>query len=191
VPARTADLSRRHSISSGPTGVITVTGGKLTTYREMAEDTVDIVLERLGRRAKCRTRRLRLIGAGSAPASAGDHLAGRYGTEARTVLELGRDDSDLSRPLVPGLRYLRAEAVFAVRYEMATTLVDVLARRTRAHLQDRAACLRAAPEVAELLARELGWDDRDIDAQVAEYRRLCEDEFAAAERPDLRHAEAS
>ena len=187
---RTADLSRRHTITSSASGVITVTGGKLTTYREMAEDTVDAVLERLDRRAKCRTARLRLTGAdGDAPAGTDPRLAGRYGSQAPAVRDLIDADPALGEPLVPGLRYVRAEAVFAARHEMATTLVDVLTRRTRAHLQDRAACLDAADDVAELLATELGWDDAERDAQVAAYRRLCDDEIAAATRPDSRHAE--
>jgi glycerol-3-phosphate dehydrogenase len=190
--ARTADLSRRHAITTSPSGVVTVTGGKLTTYREMAEDTVDVVLDRLGRRAKCRTKRLRLVGATVAatalPAAGHEHLTSRYGSEAAVVLDLIDADPRLGEPLVPGLRYLRAEAVFAARHEMATTLVDVLARRTRAHLQHRAACLDAAPAVAELLAAELGWNPDETAAQVDEYRRMCDDEFAAATRPDSRHA---
>lgn len=187
---RTADLSRRHAITSSPSGLITVTGGKLTTYREMAADTVDAVLARLERRARCRTARLRLIGATDDSATDDVHLASRYGTEAETVLALVGADPGLGDALVAGLPYLRAEAVFAVRHEMATTLVDVLTRRTRAHLQDRAACLDAAPSVAELLATELGWDPAETADQITAYRRLCDDELAAATRPDSRHAEA-
>ncbi|MEJ7800672.1 MAG: glycerol-3-phosphate dehydrogenase C-terminal domain-containing protein, partial [Ilumatobacter sp.] len=83
-------------------------------------------------------------------------------------------------PLGPGLRDRRAEAVFAVRHEMATTVTDVLARRTRAHLQARDACLAALPRVAELLAAELGWDDTTRGQQMAAYRALCDAEIAAA-----------
>ena len=187
---RTADLSRRHAITTSPSGVVTVTGGKLTTYRAMAEDTVDAVLDRLDRRARCRTPHLRLVGATREPTVDDVRLASRYGTEAADVLGLVDADPTLGEPLVPGLRYLRAEAVFAVRREMATTLVDVLTRRTRAHLQNRSACLDAAPAVARLMATELGWDTDETAAQIATYRRLCDDEFAAALRPDSRHAEA-
>ena len=80
-------------------------------------------------------------------------------------------DPSLAEPLVPGLPYIRAEAVHAVRHEMATTLDDVLARRTRAHLFDRAASLAAAPAVAALIGAELGWDADEIARQVADYRR--------------------
>ncbi|HAP75294.1 MAG TPA: FAD-dependent oxidoreductase, partial [Acidimicrobiaceae bacterium] len=92
---RTADLSRRHVVQTSDSGVVTVTGGKLTTYREMADDTVDEVLRLLGRKARCRTKRLRLLGAdGARRGSAGtvdDHLAGRYGSLAAAVT--GRIDA--------------------------------------------------------------------------------------------------
>ena len=81
---------------------------------------------------------------------------------------------------MPGLPYLRAEAVYAARHEMATTLVDVLTRRTRAHLLDRAATVDAAPDVASLLAAELGWDAAERDRQLAEYLELAAKEQAAA-----------
>jgi len=181
---RTADLSRRHAIITSPSGVVTVTGGKLTTYREMAQDTVDEALRLLGRSERCRTKRLRFVGAGSGrfarSRDRGDHLASRYGSEAQLVRALIDQDRTLGDPLVPGLRYLRAEAAFAVRHEMATTVTDVLARRTRAHLQDRTACLAALQRVADLLADELGWDDATREGQVADYRAVCAAEIAAA-----------
>jgi glycerol-3-phosphate dehydrogenase len=195
---RTADLSRRHAITTSDSGVITVTGGKLTTYRQMAEDTVDVVLDRLdgpSGRGRCRTKRLRLVGAAGfvapEPSHPDAHLAGRYGWEIGAVKALIAEDPGLADPLVAGLRYVRAEAIFAVRHEMATTLIDVLTRRTRAHLQDRQACLDAAETVADLLAPELGWNPSETIAQVAAYRSLCDDELEAATRPDRRHAEAT
>lgn len=180
---RTADLSRRHQVTESPSGLISVTGGKFTTYREMAEDTVDLVMKRLDRRASSRTKRLRLLGGeGFTPLDVSDpgyRLAHRYGTEAAVVDQLIADDPSLSEPLVPGLRYTRAEAVFAVRHEMATTLTDVMTRRTRAHLRDRAACLAAAPAIAELLAPELGWDADQTARQLADYVAVCSAELAA------------
>lgn len=191
---RTADLSRRHSITTADSGVITVTGGKFTTYRKMAEDTVDTVLARLGRRSTCRTARLRLAGGEDFEPVALDHpearLAGRYGTELAEIRALIATDPSLADELVPGLRYQRAEAVYAARSEMAGGLIDVLTRRTRAHLEDRAACLEAARAVAELLAPEFGWSSDDISQQVDAYRQLCDAELAAAQQPDSRHAEA-
>ena len=183
---RTADLSRRHRVTIGPAGVIGIAGGKLTTYREMAEDTVDAVLPRLGRRARCRTKRLRLLGAdGYREAPAGSpaaHLAGRFGSLAMEIEALVAADPTLGEPLVPGLPYLRAEAVYAARHEMATTLDDVLTRRTRAHLFDRPATAAAAESVAELLAAELGWNDDERARQIADYRALVATEEADAMR---------
>ncbi|MGH9048787.1 MAG: FAD-dependent oxidoreductase, partial [Acidimicrobiia bacterium] len=147
---RTADLSRRHAVRRSESGVVTVTGGKLTTYRRMAADTVDLVGAFLGKRKRCRTKRLTIVGGEGVTASAEnlepsrhEHLAGRFGTEANAVQELIDTDPGLGDPLVPGLPYLRAEAVFAVRHEMATTLDDVLSRRTRARLLARDASARA------------------------------------------------
>ena len=181
---RTADLSRRHRVTTGSAGVIAITGGKLTTYREMAQDTVDAVLRRLQRRARGRTARLKLLGAEGFKASTGErseaHLANRYGSLARNVTALIDADPSLGGPLVPGLDYVRAEAVYAARHEMVCTLEDVLVRRTRAHLFNRAATLEAAPAVAELLAAELGWDAAETSRQVAAYCELVETEEKAA-----------
>jgi glycerol-3-phosphate dehydrogenase len=182
---RTADLSRRHSITTNPAGVVSVTGGKLTTYREMAEDTVDVVVGRLGasRATKCRTKSLPLLGAkGFTEPAAGSpnlHLASRYGTELDQIRALVADDASLGEPLVPGLDYLRAEAVHAVRHEMARTLDDVLSRRTRARLFDRHASVAAAESVAALIAPELGWSTAEQAQQVMSYRASCAHEAAS------------
>jgi len=165
---KTKDLSRKHGVSTSPGGVTTITGGKLTTYRRMAADTVDAVAERLDVKAKSRTKKLRLLGAeGSQPAD--EHLQSRYGSLGADVLTLAHSDADLAAPLIPGLPYLRAEAVYAIREEMAGTLADVLERRTRARIIARDASLAAAPAVAALMARELGWDDDRTQAEVAAY----------------------
>ena len=196
--ARTRDLSRRHAVRVSPSGVVTVTGGKLTTYRRMAVDAVDAATRVLsGPRTPSRTKHLRLIGgdgidppaaelpdpafphpadspfghgAGSPFRHGAGHLAGRYGTETARVRELADRDPALAEPLVPGLPYLKAEAIFAVRHEMAETLDDVLSRRTRVRLLARDASLAAAPGVAALLASELGWSTADVDEQVRAYR---------------------
>lgn len=192
---RTADLSRRHSVTTADSGLITVTGGKFTTYRAMAQDAVDEVLTQLGHRRRCRTKTLRLDGGDRFERVPVDHpdarLAGRYGTNVPELKALIALDASLAEPMVPGLRYLLAEAVYAVRQEMATSLIDVLTRRTRAHLEHRAACLAAANELATALAPEFGWSADDVIAQVDAYRQLCDDEFAAADHPDARHAEAA
>jgi glycerol-3-phosphate dehydrogenase len=180
---RTADLSRRHSVTTNPHGVITVTGGKLTTYREMAQDTVDAVVQRLGRRDRCRTKRLRLLGAeGHRDGEAGTldgHLRSRYGSLADGVRALVDADPSLGQPLVAGLPYVRAEALYAVRHEMARSIDDVLSRRTRARLFDRAAAVAAAAGVAQLLAPELGWDGDQVQAQIDEFCALVVAEHVA------------
>ena len=184
---RTADLSRRHKVTTSASGVVSVTGGKLTTYREMAEDAVDAVvagLPGLPRNARrCRTRRLRLLGADAPPTGTPAHLADRFGGEARAVAALVEADPSLGEPLVAGLPYLRAEAVYAARHEMARSVDDVLSRRTRARLQARDASAAAAAAVAALLAPELGWSDAEAARQAAAYAALVEAERAAPGLP--------
>jgi glycerol-3-phosphate dehydrogenase len=189
------DLSRRHHVHASDTGVVTVTGGKLTTYREMAADAVDAALRfvptgsstrapsRVSTRAS--TRRLKLLGATS-PAGASAtltdrHLVRRYGSLVDEIRALIAFDATLGEPLVAGLPYLRAEVVYAVRSEMATTLDDVVLRRTRAHLADRHATLDAAPSVAALMQAELGWDDAETARQLDHYRTLCAAEEIAGD----------
>ena len=201
---RTADLSRRHRVTPSASGMVTVTGGKLTTYREMAADTVDLVLEHvlgvkvLERVTKhSRTRHLSLRGAegyeelvtsastaGRIGAETLDHLANRYGGEARTLIAMLERDRSLAEPLVPGLPYLRAEAVYAARYEMARTVDDILSRRTRARLLARDASAAAAADVAALVAPDLGWDADEQRAQVEAYRAAVTAERAAAHLPE-------
>ena len=191
---RTADLSRKHKVAASPSGVTTVTGGKLTTYREMAADTIDAVVDALPgdvpRRAKrSTTARQPLRGAQGFEAlitgadERTEHLAGRYGGEARTLLAMVDRDPELGRPLVEGLPYLRAEAVYAARHEMALTVDDVLSRRTRARLLARDASDAAAADVGALLGAELGLTDEQVAAQVDAYRRSLADERAANAAP--------
>jgi glycerol-3-phosphate dehydrogenase len=188
---RTADMSRRHRVTTSEGGLVTVVGGKLTTYREMAEDTVDAALRVLGdplprRAGRSRTRKLRLRGADrwEEAAAADPHLGHRYGGESGVVQAMVDADPALGEPLVPGLAYRRAEAVYAVRYEMATTLDDVLSRRTRARLRHRDATAAAAAEVAALVGPELGWSDDERAAQVAAYRAAAEREREAPGLPE-------
>ncbi|HEY0397998.1 MAG TPA: glycerol-3-phosphate dehydrogenase/oxidase [Acidimicrobiia bacterium] len=210
---RTADLSRRHSVRVAPSGLVTIVGGKLTTYRAMAEDTVDEAVRvmrlqssgggagrrgggrRVGRVRDSRSGSTPLFGAegyeelteeGAAerlglPADVVAHLAGRFGGQARTVAAMMRDRPELGERLVPGLPYLKAEAVYAIRYEMALTLEDVLSRRTRALLLDAAASAGAAASVAELMGAELGWSDEERGRQVDGFLALVERQRRAAD----------
>ncbi len=166
-------------MSTSSDGVVTVTGGKLTTYRRMAADTVDQVVELLGAGAQSRTASLKLVGAPKgrrASASAisdtgpGSHLARRYGSEIGMVQNLIDQDPALSRPVIQGLPYLAAEAVHAVRHEMARTLHDVLDRRLRARMLARNASAAVANDVARLIGPDLGWSDAEADEQADAYR---------------------
>ncbi|GIH69777.1 glycerol-3-phosphate dehydrogenase/oxidase [Sphaerimonospora thailandensis] len=165
--SRTADLSRDHLVLTGADGLVTVAGGKLTTYRRMAQDAVDTALAvagaRSGRRqvraGPVRTRRLPLVGAASraalAAVQAPPSMVGRYGTEAAGVLAEIEGDPALLEPIAPGIDTTMADLLFAVRHEGALDVDDLLDRRTRIGLSaaDRA---RAVPAAEEALARAAG-----------------------------------
>ncbi|WP_322755800.1 glycerol-3-phosphate dehydrogenase/oxidase [Frankia sp. Cas3] len=153
---RTADLSRRHTVVTSANGVVTVVGGKLTTYRQMAADAVDALAGARGlRTGPCRTRALPLVGAAErsvlADVAAPRRLVARYGTEAPAVVECARGDPALLAPLCDRVDTTGAELVFALRHEGALDAGDLLDRRTRIGLvpADRAAAL---PHVLALLA---------------------------------------
>ncbi|MDQ1384409.1 MAG: glycerol-3-phosphate dehydrogenase [Actinomycetota bacterium] len=182
---RTADLSRRHSVHTSPGGVISVTGGKLTTYRRMAADAVDEVVKVVGRGGKSRTKQIKLHGATGWDADGVPrNLAERYGSDGRVVAALERSDAQLARPLIDDLPYSRAEVVYAARTEMARTVDDVLSRRTRARLLARDASAAVAEDVATLMAGELGWSDEERERQVAQYSALVEAERLAGGLPE-------
>jgi glycerol-3-phosphate dehydrogenase len=189
VSQRTADLSRRHTVMTSSDGVVTVTGGKLTTYRKMAQDTVDAVVRELGespRRRRCVTKHLPLLGATTKtrdPVSMAQphaRLLNRYGSESPHVLALGEDRPELLEPAVAGLPYTRAELVYAAREEMAQTLDDVLSRRTRAMIQRAQPTMAAAPALAELLAADMGWSASEAAEQAARFTESCEKELLTA-----------
>ncbi|MEV4332742.1 glycerol-3-phosphate dehydrogenase/oxidase [Streptomyces sp. NPDC049597] len=150
-PGRTADISRRHAVLTSPEGVVTVVGGKLTTYRRMAQDAVDAaVLARGLRCGPCRTTAVPLVGADRpralAQLDAPRRLVRRYGSEAPAVHALGLEDPSLARPVIPGHPVTGAELVWAVRHEGALDASDLLDRRTRIGLvtDDRHAAQDAA-----------------------------------------------
>jgi glycerol-3-phosphate dehydrogenase len=168
----TSALSRDHTVHIDESGLLTIAGGKWTTYRQMAEDTVDhaILLGRLPE-AACVTKELRIHGHDEESA-ASENLA-VYGSDAERIRELARTDAALGRQLDPSLPSIAAEVVWAVREEMARSVEDVLARRTRALFLDARAALRMAPAVAELMAGELGRDRSWIDVEVASFNGLA------------------
>ncbi|MEU7083360.1 glycerol-3-phosphate dehydrogenase/oxidase [Streptomyces achromogenes] len=155
-PARTSDISRRHAVLTSPDGVTTVVGGKLTTYRRMAQDAVDAAAEARGlRAAPSPTAALPLIGA-AAPdrlraLPAPRRLVHRYGTEAMAVHALATEDPGLAEPVLPGHPVTRAELLWAIRHEGALDESDLLDRRTRIGLvpRDRAEALPVARRMLE------------------------------------------
>jgi glycerol-3-phosphate dehydrogenase len=169
--------------------MITITGGKLTTWRRMAKLAVDRIVEREGRDAPCRTHEIPLglaVDAGELPRVEGvpgdayAQLAGRYGHAARDVLMLAADRGELAQPVLPGHPDLLAETVHAARREQARTVGDVLLRRTRLGLTAaRALCApdeRAPERVAAVLGQELGWDAPRRSAEAAAFRAEAADE---------------
>jgi glycerol-3-phosphate dehydrogenase len=182
---RTSDLSRRHSVRASGSGVITVTGGKLTTYRRMAADTVDEAAKQLSVKVRSKTRRVPLRGAeGWQVPSAPEHLVQRYGSDTRTVMALADADPRLREPLVPGLPYWCAEAVYAASHEMARHVDDVLSRRTRARLLARDASAEAAERVATLMGDVLGWTADERRREVDTYRAAIDHERSASALPE-------
>ncbi|HEY5439197.1 MAG TPA: glycerol-3-phosphate dehydrogenase/oxidase [Acidimicrobiales bacterium] len=182
VSERTSDLSRRHQVTDTHDGVVHITGGKWTTYRQMAEDTVDALRPYVTNLKGVRTKNLRLHGVDAwRPATALEsHLYQRFGGDANVILQIIATDPTLGTPLIGGLPYVGAEFLYSARYEMTTSLVDLLTRRTRSHLIDARATLAAAPIIAKVVAPDLGWDDEETERQVGAYRNLVAREFLAA-----------
>ncbi len=169
----TAAISRDHTLMISPSGLVTITGGKWTTYRKMAEDTVNeaAIVAGLDERPS-KTENLRLHG--WLKHAAGEEPLEDYGSDAPGVQKTLQEKEGWSERLHPNLPYYRGEVVWAVREEMARTVEDVLSRRTRSLLLNARAGMEAAPEVARLMASELGrdqaWQKRQIDA----YRNLAQ-----------------
>jgi glycerol-3-phosphate dehydrogenase len=167
-PRKSVDISRRAELYETSSGMLTITGGKLTTWRRMAKQTVDRLVDREGRDAPCRTSEIPLgMEARSEDLEAGDwlgeaardQLAFRYGHASRAVLDLAEQRSKLAAPIVDGSPDLLAEAVIAARLEQARSVGDVLLRRTRLGIL-AASRLRDADSVmpvAETMGEELGW----------------------------------
>jgi glycerol-3-phosphate dehydrogenase len=172
-PRKSVDISRKAELYETSSGMLTITGGKLTTWRRMAKQTVDRLVERDGRAAPCHTAEIPLGMEArpddlQAPEGVGEgalaQLAFRYGHAARAVLDLARGDSKLAAPIVPGRPDLLAEAVVAARLEQARTVADVLLRRTRLGIL-AASQLRDAKSVrpvAEAMGAELGWSRSQV-----------------------------
>jgi glycerol-3-phosphate dehydrogenase len=174
---QTKAISREHEVIISPSGLVTIVGGKWTTYRKMAQDAVDdaIVVGSLPERP-CVTEHLLLHGCLSRddPALPPAGPMQMYGADAAEVQAFLDEDSSRGALLHPRLPYRCGQIIWAARHEMARTLEDALSRRTRALLLDARASIEAAPCAATLLAHELGRAQAWIDAQVAEYTALAQ-----------------
>ena len=170
--ALTAALSRDHTIHIDASGLLTTTGGKWTTYRNMAEHTVDQAadLARLPERP-CVTRALHIHG--FHPNAERFGALSVYGADAPAIEDLQRADPALAARLHPALPYTGAEVVWAARVEMARSVEDVLARRTRALFLNAGAAEAMAPEVGRIVGRELGWDGSRVAREVEGFRALA------------------
>jgi len=181
----TKRLIRDHEVELDPaSGLISILGGKWTTYRAMAEDTIDHVQRYLGASViDSPTRQHPLCGSENYSAeywrtlmtghrvseSSARHLAGKFGTRAPQVLQLAVEQPALMQPIIVGLAPLRAEIVFAIREEMAESIEDILARRIGLQVYDWRLAIQAAPVVAFHLAQELGWSPAETHHAVELY----------------------
>jgi glycerol-3-phosphate dehydrogenase len=170
--ANTASLSRDHIIHIDASGLVTVCGGKWTTYRHMAEDCVDqaATVAQLPEKP-CATQHLRIHGHHSAATEQGS--LSMYGSDAPHIRKLIESDSRLGETLHPELPYVKAEVIWAVRHEMARTVEDVLARRTRALFLNARAAIEMSVQVAELIAPELGWNDKAKRKQLDAFNEVA------------------
>jgi glycerol-3-phosphate dehydrogenase len=170
--SKTSSLSRDHTIHIDNSGLLTIVGGKWTTYRHMAEDCVNhaITLGELSD-VPSNTHNLKIHGYKEEESLTS---LGVYGSDAEAILALAAADPRLAQHLHPALPYIAAEVVWGVREEMARTVDDVLSRRTRALFLNARAAIEMAPAVASLMAAELGQDQAWIDDQLRQFRELAQ-----------------
>lgn len=205
--ASTAKLSREHSITEPVPGLVTIAGGKLTTYRVMAEDTVDRACESAGMTIRgTSTDQIPLVGATGYSSMSRDRgelatkydvtedeivrLLRRYGSEATTILDLAASDPKLAQRLPSG-PYLGAEVHFAVTNEAALHLADVLTRRTRLSIECADRGMDAAPFVASIMAQLLGWTEQVVANEIDHYNKRVEAERESQTMPNDRTADAA
>ncbi|HEU4657843.1 MAG TPA: glycerol-3-phosphate dehydrogenase/oxidase [Capillimicrobium sp.] len=196
-PKKSVDISRKAELYETSSGMITITGGKLTTWRRMAKMAVDRLVDRDARDAPCRTHEIPLgqaVDPGELPRVEGvpedsyAALAGRYGHAAHDVLAVAAERGELAQPVVDGLPDLLAEVVYAARHEQARSIGDVLLRRTRLGLlaaRDVSGDA-GATRVARAMAPELGWDEGRVFAELRRFAEEAEAEGIVAGTADGR-----
>jgi glycerol-3-phosphate dehydrogenase len=193
-------LSRSHAVVEGEAGLISISGGKLTTYRRMAQDVMDRIDARQGHRRGHPTTRMPLYGSAgwfdtraaflrrAAELGIGsiiaEHLSQAYGTAAGELLDLISSRPELKERLVAELPYIKAEVVHACQAELALTIEDVLARRTHVAIQERSRGTAIDPRVSELMAAELGWSATEQARQLADYQAYAVEQSGPLGLPD-------
>jgi glycerol-3-phosphate dehydrogenase len=204
----TAQLSREHAISHPAPGMVTIAGGKFTTYRVMASDIVDAALaERGGTMPVSRTEDVPLVGSEGwtkrwedrartaedrgVPVATIEHLLRRHGSDTERILDLVDADPDLGERLDPEAPYLRVELVWAAQCEGALHLDDLLTRRTRLSIEVRDRGVAAAPEAARLVAPILGWDEATIAREIQHYEARVAAEIESQLQPNDHTADAA
>lgn len=184
---KTKEISRGHKILVSDAGLITVTGGKWTTYRKMGEDVIDMAVKlgKLPPRLSV-TRTLRIHGYREKPDLNDPHYW--YGSDKDIILELINIDADMGKVISEKLNILKAQIILAMRFEMARTVEDCLARRTRALQLDARESIRIAPEVAKIMAKELGYDKEWENNQVESFTRLARGYLLTSRPNDLNNS---
>lgn len=168
----TKEISRNHKIIVSPSNLVTITGGKWTTYRRMAQDTVDKAISVVGLAKKeCVTAQLKIHGFKKS-IDQHNHLY-VYGSDLAALKELMATSTEMTEKLTQGYEYTKAEVVWAVRNEFARTVEDFLARRSRLLFLDARAAIAAAPAVAKTMAKELGKDETWINQQITEFTNIA------------------
>lgn len=166
----TKEISRDHKLIVSESGLITITGGKWTTYRKMAEETVDKAVKLAGLNASCNTKNIRIHGCST---SSSENEASLYGSDAKGLDALTKAAPHLAKKIAANFSYTEAEVIWAVRTEMARTVEDVLARRFRLLFLDAKAAIDAAPCVAQLMAGELDKNEAWQKEEVESFTRLA------------------
>ncbi|MDQ6762091.1 MAG: glycerol-3-phosphate dehydrogenase/oxidase [Bacteroidota bacterium] len=180
----TKEISRDHKLIVSPSQLITITGGKWTTYRKMAELTVNKAIEVVGlKNSSCKTKKLHIHGFTLQPLT-GNSLD-IYGSDQQAIRILIEENPSLNEKIIEGFPYLQAQVIWAVKHEMARTVEDVLARRIRLLFLDAKAAMQAATVVAGLMMNELGYDDEWKHNQVKSFYTLAKNYLV---EPSLRHA---
>jgi glycerol-3-phosphate dehydrogenase len=169
-PASTKEVSRRHKITLSPSGLLTIIGGKWTTYRRMAEETIDRAIKAgLLEKAKCVTSKLKLATLNTDNTLKRLHIYGDHSVDIERIIS---ENPELGIPVDPRLPYTRAEIIWICRNEMPFMLEDILARRTRSLFLNACASAEIAPEVAGLMAMEFGYNRKWEEEQIEMYNQL-------------------